>query len=122
MIEQTRLLRFEHDDMEISNPFMSACGRFTVNPATEYGFLAVLTGGGCMALEKELEGGRILRLTDESGTNLPDMDDTEELGNSLIGLYDAQNEEIACCFVHEVWTDHQIEIESETKPSKAPGY
>lgn len=118
MLEQTRLLRFVHEDTQICNPFESECGRFSVDPVEAYGFVVRGTGGGCEALELYLENGNVLRLTDESGMNLPD---SESLGDSLIGLYDQDNEELACASLADVWDDYQAELEGTIKQSPSGG-
>jgi hypothetical protein len=49
-------MSFAFDGMSITNPTCSSCGRFTVDPITEYGFEIEGTGGGCTALQKKVEG------------------------------------------------------------------
>lgn len=77
------MLAFVHQDMQIRNPFLSDCGRFTVDPK-EYGFDEYHTGGGCMALRKMLPCGEYLLLTDADGCNIPLAEEWQE---ALLGRY-----------------------------------
>ena len=58
---------FEHEDMQITNPTVSECGRFTLSPE-KYGFHIAQTGGGRTAWLRRIPGGRHVALTDRSGT------------------------------------------------------
>ncbi|MBP3998299.1 hypothetical protein [Pseudomonas koreensis] len=57
------------------------------------GFVAVHTGGGCMALRRD-SGDFYILITSDDGSDVPDMQDWN---SSLIGVYrDSDDEEIAC--------------------------
>lgn len=77
------LMSFEHGGMNIRNPMMSECGRFGVDPK-EYGFEVYHTGGGCMALRKDLDNGDYFLLTDDSGSAIPTA---EEWATAIYGRY-----------------------------------
>lgn len=77
------LMSFVHEDMQIRNPMMSECGRFGVDP-TVYGFEVWNTGGGCMALRKDLPNGDYLLLTDEDGCRIPEA---AEWATAILGRY-----------------------------------
>ena len=78
------LMAFEHDGMEIRNPMMSECGRFGVDPVEAYGFEVWHTGGGCMALRKDLPNGDYYLLTDADGSAIPTQ---EEWATAIYGRY-----------------------------------
>ncbi len=96
---QPAILSFVFDDCEIRNPFLSECGRFSVDPAKHYGFEAVMTGGGCEALVVNLENGDCLMLTDDGGTGLPDNDDYED---AMIGRYNQEGEMIVVTSIRDI--------------------
>ena len=73
------LLAFVHLDIEVRNPMLSGCGRFNVDPQA-YGFAPHHTGGGCMALRKDMKRGEYLLLTDSSGGHIPEQGDQAVLG------------------------------------------
>lgn len=89
------LLAFEHDGKQIRVPFLVAdlAGLKRVDPVEAYGFFEVNTGGGCMALQRDLADGRYLLLTDESGVEIPD----EDWEACLIGLFNEDGEQMAMC-------------------------
>lgn len=111
------LLSFEHEGMEIRNPFLSDCGRFAVDPVEAYGFTESWTGGGCKALDKALPDGGFIRLTDESGMHIPDESDGDD---ALIGRFNAQGEQVACCSLGEVRMSHEMEMDEEPAHAPAP--
>lgn len=80
---------FDHGGITIANPFHSECGRFQVSPET-YGFSVWDTGGGCKAYGKKVEDGRYILLTNLEGDDLPSGEN-----DALIGLYDANGQEIS---------------------------
>lgn len=81
-------LAFEHEGMSIRNPFLSDCGRFSVDPEY-YGFKPHHTGGGCMALRKDRPDGKYYLLTDSGGSEIPTA---EEADDALLGLYEADEQ------------------------------
>lgn len=105
------VLAFVFEDMEIRNPFLSECGRFSVDPGY-YGFKAVGTGGGCEALVKGLENGHYLMLSDEDGINIPDSKDISE---ALIGRYNEKGEMIAICAMKDVHMDTETPAKNKSK-------
>lgn len=90
------LMAFTHGDMQIRNPLLSECGRFAVDPK-DYGFEGWATGGGCVALRKELESGRYMLLTCSDGIDLPDAS-----GDDLLGLYSQSGEPIAMISIKDI--------------------
>jgi hypothetical protein len=75
-------MTFNCDGTAISNPTVSTCGRFTVDPITEYGFEIMHTGGGCTALQKKVNGGWVVlsrECTHKLGENLTPF---------IMGFYD----------------------------------
>lgn len=92
------LLAFPHDGTHVQNPFLSECSRFAVDPR-QYGFKEWETGGGCVALVKEIEGGHTLWLTDESGDGFPDLQDTD---SAMYGRYDEEREEVCLLSIAEL--------------------
>jgi hypothetical protein len=98
--EQADLLTFEFKGIDIYNPYESECGRFILDPSY-YGFDEHHTGGGCMALVKQLEGGHSLWLTDCDGSGIPESADPEDLDGALYGRYDQDGE---CVVVTELAT------------------
>lgn len=75
-------MTFNHYGTAISNPTLSTCARFTVDPIKEYGFEIIHTGGGCTALQKKVEGGWVVlsrEVSHELGENLTPF---------LMGFYD----------------------------------
>jgi hypothetical protein len=83
---------FTHQGQLIQNPFLSPDGSTPVDPLT-YGFQVLGTGSGCTALSRNVGEGRIMMLTDNGGADIPDLDDWE---SSLVGLQNADGEELAC--------------------------
>ena len=82
---------FSFNDVEILNPTISECGRFHVSPEY-YGFKIWETGGGCTAHGQEflLDGQPILMLiTDGDLCHV-----TDESRECIIGIYDAEMEEL----------------------------
>jgi hypothetical protein len=81
-------MTFSYDGTAISNPTLSCCGRFSVDPITEYGFSVIHTGGGCTALQLKVEGGWVV---------LTDTGCSHELGEALspmlMGFYDGSEAE-----------------------------
>lgn len=75
-------MTFNFEGTSISNPTLSTCGRFTVDPITEYGFEIIHTGGGCTALQKKVEGGWVV-ISRECSHELGD-----DLTPFLMGFYD----------------------------------
>ena len=80
-------MSFSLDGMAVTNPTCSSCGRFTVDPITEYGFSIMGTGGGCSALQKKVEGGWVV-LTRNDSHKLGDP-----LTPFLMGFYDDDESE-----------------------------
>lgn len=59
--------------------------------STDVEFEEMHTGGGCLALRRSM-GGLFMLITDEDGSNLPDMQDWKE---NMIGVYrEADDEEV----------------------------
>ena len=88
------LLAFQHEGKEIRNP-LQAAGPACVYwvSAETYGFYPFHTGGGCMALRKDLPNGNYLLLTTDDGGYIPDEPgDAEDAGMSL---YSADGEPLA---------------------------
>lgn len=119
---EPELLTFIHDDeCEIRNPFLSECGRFDADPVKDYGFTESWTGGGCKALDKLLPDGGFIRLTDEDGSGLPDP---EDVGSALIGRFNAEGEQLACCSISEVLMSGEMDMDDDEAPaptSRGPG-
>lgn len=114
------LLSFEHNGVEISNPFLSECGRFAVDPVEAYGFTVALTVDGGKALEKALPDGGFIRLTDEYGSGLPDLHDVD---SAQIGRFDAI-QQIATCSMSEVRMCCEMDMDEEqvaAPVSRGPG-
>jgi|LakWasM116_HOW13_FD_contig_111_31109_length_1321_multi_11_in_0_out_0_1 hypothetical protein len=83
---------FVFQGIEITNPTLSPCGRFQVDPKKAYGFYVYHTGGGCTALQLDTKDGGYIWLTD--------MDLSHELPTTagkpfMMGFYDKEGEEIA---------------------------
>jgi len=83
---------FIFQGIEITNPTLSPCGRFQVDPKKAYGFYVYHTGGGCTALNLDTKDGGYIWLTD--------MDASHELPTVagepfVMGFYDKEGEEIA---------------------------
>ena len=93
-------MSFLNDGMAITNPTCSSCGRFTVDPVTEYGFSIAHTGGGCTALEKKVNGGWVV-LTDEGSSH--QLGDT--LSPFIMGFYDG-NEDGECMWGNFLGTSY----------------
>lgn len=90
------LMAFVHNDMQIRNPLLSACGRFAADPK-DYGFEGWASGGGCVALRKELDNGRYLLLTHSDGIDLPDA-----TSDDLLGLYTQDGDPLALIRVGDI--------------------
>lgn len=97
------LMSFIHEDMEIRNPMQSQCGRFGQDPK-EYGFEEYHTGGGCMALRKELPNGDYFLLTDADGVAIPKA---EEWATALYGRYSPSGEPSAVITLVDVPYAHE---------------
>lgn len=98
MAYDPEVLAFSHEGFEIRNPYLSECGRFSVDPELAYGFVPSHTGGGCMALVKDIGDNKSIWLTDESGTHIPYLDETD---SALLGLFHG-SEQIAFVTVGEI--------------------
>lgn len=90
------LMSFTHGEMQIRNPMLSACGRFAADPK-DYGFEGWASGGGCVALRKELDNGRYLLLTHSDGIDLPDA-----TSDDLLGLYTQDGDPLALIRVGDI--------------------
>lgn len=86
---------FTHEGQLIQNPFLSPDGSQPVDPVT-YGF-EVSDSGNSLVLD--LGEGRIMILTDNGGSYTPDL---EDWGSSLVGLQNADGEELACVTADEL--------------------
>jgi len=82
---------FSFNGIEISNPTLSECGRFAVEPKEAYGFYVVQTGGGCTALQLDVKDGKYIWLTDENGSHVLPASVGQPF---LMGLYNKDGEEI----------------------------
>lgn len=83
---------FIFQEMEISNPTLSSCGRFNVDPKEVYGFYPYATGGGCYALQLDVNDGGYIWLTDFEGIQLPPT----EVGQPfLMGFFNKDGEQTA---------------------------
>lgn len=89
---EASLLAFEHDGIDVRNPYLSLCGRGLCDPVETYGFEEATTGGGLMALQKDLPDGRYLRI-DYDGC-IPDVDEWDK---ATISLYNPDGNCIADC-------------------------
>lgn len=98
-----RLMAFVHEDMEIRNPMMSECGRFGVDPKS-YGFEQFHTGGGFMALYKELSDGDYLLLTNADGDDIPEQ---AEWATALLGRYNKDGEPLALITLLDIPMDSE---------------
>ena len=78
---------FVSNGQNITNPFASECSRFQVDPQKHYGFEVFGTGGGNVALRKNLDNGYYVLLTDETGLDIPDNPN-----KWCMGLYDSEDE------------------------------
>jgi hypothetical protein len=83
------VISFVHEGVEITNPFMSSCGRFEVDPRT-YGFKEEDRADGFRALVLRFKDGHIM-LTDEGGRQPP-----EGVQDCMIKLYCGDCELLAC--------------------------
>lgn len=90
------LMAFTFGEMNVRNPLLSECGRFAADPK-DYGFEGWASGGGCVGLRKNLEGGRYMLLTDSDGLDLPDS-----TGEDLLGLYSKDGEPIAIITIKNI--------------------
>lgn len=93
------LMAFTHEDFQIRNPLLSECGRFWVSAET-YGFEPFHTGGGCMALRRDVPGDRYLLLTSSDGSHIPDK--PEDADTAILGLYTNGGDTIATTIVGEI--------------------
>lgn len=92
---EQELLAFEFEGTEIRNPYESECGRFEVDPKS-YGFVEHHTGGGCMALLKDLGDGAYLLITDSDGCAIPEKgDDGYDMSDICIGRFNVEGEQLA---------------------------
>lgn len=83
---------FIFQGVEINNPTLSSCGRFIMDPKEAYGFYPYATGGGCYALQLDVEDGGYIWLTDFEGTQQPPI----ELGQPfLMGFFNKDGEQTA---------------------------
>lgn len=83
---------FMFNGVEVRNPTLSLCGRFIVDPKETYGFTEVSTGGGCTALQLDVEGGGYVWLTDGNDSSvLP----TEVNAPFAMGFFDNEGLELA---------------------------
>lgn len=73
------MIPFDHNGQNIYSPFLSECGRFSVDPA-QYGFVLAETGGGCKALIKTLPKGDQIWITDSSGCAVPESAEDAMMG------------------------------------------
>jgi len=87
------ILAFDHEGTEIRNPFVSPDGMKIVDPVATYGFKKIDTGGGCVALRRDLPCGGGIILTDNDGSGLPYE---REMSEALIGRWNAEGEQLAC--------------------------
>lgn len=89
---------FTHEGQLIQNPFLSPDGLTPLDPVA-YGFQVMDTGSGCTALHRDVGEGRVMVLTDNGGADTPDL---EDWGSSLVGLQNADGEELACVSASEL--------------------
>lgn len=89
---------FTHEGQLIQNPFLSTDGSQPVDPVT-YGFVLTSTSGSCVSLVRDLGDGRVMTLTDNGGSDTPDLEDWE---SSLVGLQNSDGEELACVTAGEL--------------------
>jgi len=83
---------FIFQGIEINNPTLSSCSRFNVDPKEAYGFYPYATGGGCYALQLNLDDGGYIWLTDFEGVQLP----SNEVGQPFImGFFNKDGEQTA---------------------------
>lgn len=92
------LMSFEHEQGRIFNPTRSRDNRSYVDPGV-YGFDVYHTGGGCMALRKDLDGGCYFLLTDSDGDSMPGQDEYE---TALLGLYSPEGDTLAMIEVGKI--------------------
>lgn len=78
---------FEFNGNNITNPFVSECLMFQVDPQKYYGFEVFGIGGGNVALRKTLYDGYYVLLTDETGLDIP-----YNPNKWCMGLYDSEDE------------------------------
>lgn len=83
---------FVFNGVEVRNPTLSLCGRFTVNPKDAYGFNEVSTGGGCTALQLDVHGGGYVWLTDGNDSCVLPTEINEPFA---MGFFDNEGLEIA---------------------------
>jgi hypothetical protein len=106
------LLSFEHEGYQIRDPMQSECSRFHIDPR-KYGFEEYHTGGGCMALIKDLPSGEYLLLTDENGDDIPAIGDQE----ALLGRYTTEGEPVALITVGNILFDSEEEDDDPVETS-----
>lgn len=97
------VLAFVHEDFQIRDPMISECGRFKLDPIN-YGFTPYHTGGGCMALRRELENGDYLLLTDSDGSGIPTQEDAK---TALLGRYTAEGVAVAVVALGDIVMDSE---------------
>ncbi|WP_219096211.1 hypothetical protein [Pseudomonas sp. UMAB-40] len=96
----------------LSHPLVAEDGG-RIDPCA-IGFVAVHTGGGCMALRRQ-SGEFYMLITSEDGSAVPDLQEWED---NLIGVYrESDDEEIACVTALE-WQE-VIRIEATATGSVA---
>ncbi len=109
------LLAFVFKGCVIRNPYLSKCGRSTVDPIEAYGFKPHHTGGGCMALVKVLEDGRQIWITDEGGSAIPEADEIDE---AILGVF-VDGKQLAYITVSEIPMEGDIPtLASDAKQPK----
>ena len=93
-----QVLAIAHEGRLVANPFLSACGRYAVDPSS-YGFQRVSTGGGCSAMVLTLPDGGSFWLTDETGGLAPEVELWHE---ASIARFDAQGQLLAWAHLCDV--------------------
>ena len=78
---------FVSNGQNITNPFVSECLMFQVDPQKHYGFEVCGTGGGNVAFKKTLADGYYVLLTDHTG-----LDIATDPDRWIMGLYDSEDE------------------------------
>lgn len=82
---------FVFNGVEVRNPTLSLCGRFTVDPKEAYGFYEASTGGGCTALQLDVQGGGYVWLTDGNDSSVLPTEINEPFA---MGFFDNEGSEI----------------------------
>ena len=78
---------FVSNGQNITNPFISECSRFQVDPVEHYGFKVTDMGCGNKALKKDLDDGWSVILTYNTG-----LDIATDVDKWIMGLYDNNGE------------------------------